>query len=164
MSLILRHKSKEKKEIHEVVIVQLPSHVWLCNPMDCSTPSPPLSSPSPKACSSSYPLHWWCNPTISSSNVLFFFCPQASGTFPVNQLFSSDDQNTGVSASASVLSMCIPGLFPLRLTGLIRSLLQHQSLKASIFQHSTFFMVQLSQPYMTTEETIALTSGPLLAA
>ena len=38
----------------------------------------------------------------------------------------------------------------------LRSLLQHHISKASILQHSTFFMVQLSQPYMTTGKTIAL--------
>ena len=37
------------------------------------------------------------------------------------------------------------------------SLLQHHSLKAAILRHSTFFMVQLSHPYMTTGKTIALT-------
>ena len=39
----------------------------------------------------------------------------------------------------------------------LKSLLQHHGSKASILQHSTFFMVQLSHPYMTTEKTIALT-------
>ena len=39
----------------------------------------------------------------------------------------------------------------------IKSLLQHRSCKASIFQHSAFFTVQLSHPYMTTGKTIALT-------
>ena len=38
-----------------------------------------------------------------------------------------------------------------------KSLLQHHSSKASIFQHSAFFTVQLSHPYMTTGKTIALT-------
>ena len=55
--------------------------------------------------------------------------------------------------------------FLLRLTGLIsllskgtlQSLLQHYSSKASILQHSAFFMVQLSHPYMTTGKTIGLT-------
>ena len=41
--------------------------------------------------------------------------------------------------------------------GTLRSLLQHCSSKASILQHSAFFMVQLSQPYVTTGKTIALT-------
>ena len=39
----------------------------------------------------------------------------------------------------------------------LKSLLQHYSSKASIPQHSAFFIVQLSQPYMTTGKTIALT-------
>ena len=41
--------------------------------------------------------------------------------------------------------------------GTLKSLLQHHSSKASILQCSTFFMVQLSHPYMTTGKTIALT-------
>ena len=41
--------------------------------------------------------------------------------------------------------------------GTLKSLLQHHSSIASIFQHSAFFMVQLSHPYMTTGKTIALT-------
>ena len=39
----------------------------------------------------------------------------------------------------------------------LKSLLQHHSSKASILQHSVFFIVQLSHPYMTTWKTIALT-------
>ena len=39
----------------------------------------------------------------------------------------------------------------------LKSLLQHHSSKASIIQHSTFFIVQLSHPYMTTGKIIALT-------
>ena len=38
----------------------------------------------------------------------------------------------------------------------LKSLLQHHSSKASILQHSAFFIVQLSHPYMTTGKTIAL--------
>ena len=41
--------------------------------------------------------------------------------------------------------------------GTHKSLLQHHSLKASILQHSAFFIVQLSHPYVTTGKTIALT-------
>uniref|UniRef100_A0AC11EPG8 Uncharacterized protein n=1 Tax=Ovis aries TaxID=9940 RepID=A0AC11EPG8_SHEEP len=41
--------------------------------------------------------------------------------------------------------------------GTLKSLLQHHSSKASVLQRSTFFMVQLSHPYMTTGKTIALT-------
>ena len=45
----------------------------------------------------------------------------------------------------------------LAVLGTLKSLLQHHSSKASILQHSAFFMVQLSHPYMTTGKTIALT-------
>ena len=45
----------------------------------------------------------------------------------------------------------------LAVQGAFKSLLQHHSSKASILQHSAFFIVQLSHPYMTTGKTIALT-------
>ena len=45
----------------------------------------------------------------------------------------------------------------LAVQGTVKSLLQHQSLKASILQHSAFLIVQLSHPYMTTGKTIGLT-------
>ena len=44
----------------------------------------------------------------------------------------------------------------LAVQGTLESLLQHHSSKTSILQHLAFFMVQLSQPYMTTRKTIAL--------
>ena len=81
----------------------------------------PCSSSSPEVCTISCPLHWWCHPAISSSDALFSFCPQsfsASGTFPMSHLLASDDQNTRVSALASVLLMSTQGCFTLRLTGL----------------------------------------------
>ena len=83
----------------------------------------------------------------------------------MSRLFTSGGQSIGGSASASVLPMNIQDCFPLGLTGLI-SLLSKGLLrvfsnttvqKASILQRSSFFMVQLSHPYMTTGETIALT-------
>ena len=45
----------------------------------------------------------------------------------------------------------------LAVQGILKSLLQHHSSKASVIQHSAFFIVQLSHPYMTTGKTIALT-------
>ena len=83
---------------------------------------PLCPSSSPRVCPRSCSLHEWCHPTISSPETLFSICPQsfpASGTFPVSQLFPSDDQNTGVSTTASILPTSIQGRFPLRLTGLI---------------------------------------------
>ena len=83
---------------------------------------PPGPSPSPGVCPSSCSLHWWCHPAISSSYTLLSFCFQsflASGAFPMNHLFTSDDQNTRASASPSGLPVNIQGWFPLRLTDLI---------------------------------------------
>ena len=45
----------------------------------------------------------------------------------------------------------------LAVQGTLKSLLQHHSSKVSILWHSTFFIIQLSHPYMTTGKTIALT-------
>ena len=83
---------------------------------------PPCPLPSPRVCPSLWSLHQWCCPAISSSVSLFSFCPQslaASATFPMSQLFASDDKITGPSASASVLPMSIWGWFLLRLTGFL---------------------------------------------
>ena len=70
------------------------------------------------------------------------------------------------SASASVLPMNIQGAFPPRIDWFdllavqmtLKNLLQHHSLKASVFWCSVFFMVQLLHSYMTTGKTIVLTA------
>ena len=80
----------------------------------------PCPSPTTRACPNSCPLSQWCHPTISSSVVPFFFCLLSfpvSGSFPMNWLFTSCGQNTGASASVSVLPMNIQGWFHLGLTG-----------------------------------------------
>ena len=129
---------------------------------------PPCPSPTPGAYSNSCPLSWWCHPTISSSVVPFSSHLQsfpASGSFPMSQFFPSGGQNIGVSASTLVLPMNIQDLFPLKMDwlhllavqGTLKSLLQHHSSKISILQHSAFFIVQLSHPYMTAGKTKALT-------
>ena len=82
----------------------------------------PCPSPTPRACSNSRPLSWWCHPAISSSVVPFSSCPQslpASESFPVSRLFQAGGQSIGTSASASVLPMNIQDWFPLGWTGLI---------------------------------------------
>ena len=81
----------------------------------------------------------------------------------------SGGQSIGVSASTPVLPMNIQELISFRMDwmdilavqGTLRSLLQHHSSKASILQHSAFFIVQFSHPYMTTGKTIALTKMDL---
>ena len=77
----------------------------------------------------------------------------------MSQFFASGDQTIGVSASAysELISFRMDWLDLLAVQGTFKSLLQHHSSKASILQHSTFFIVQLSHPYMTTGKTIALT-------
>ena len=50
----------------------------------------------------------------------------------------------------------------LAVQGTLKNLLQHHSSKASVLQHSAFFTVQLSHPYMTTGKTIALTRQTLV--
>ena len=83
----------------------------------------------------------------------------------MSQFFASGAQSIEASASASVLSMNIQDWFPPGLIGVISLLSMGLSRvfsntiiqKTSILQCSTFFMVQLSHPYMTTGKTIALT-------
>ena len=125
---------------------------------------PPSPSPTPGVHPNSCLLSRWCHPTISSSIVPFSSCPQsfpASASFPKSQLFASGGQSIGVSVSTSVLPVNTQdwstGWISLQSKGLFKSLLQHHSSKASILQHSAFFTVQLSHPYMTTGKTIALT-------
>ena len=88
----------------------------------------------------------------------------ASASFPMSQFFTSGVQIIGASASASVLPTTIQDWFPLGWTGWISlqskglsRVLQHHSSKAPILQCSTFFIVLLSHPHMTTGKTIGLT-------
>ena len=127
----------------------------------------PCPSPTPRACSNSCPLSRWCHPNISSSVIPFspsLLSFPASGSFPMSQFFASGGQSIGVSAQHQSFQWIFRidflrinwfDLFPVQ--GTLKSLLQHLSSKASILQHSAFFMVQLSHPYMTTRKTIALT-------
>ena len=58
---------------------------------------------------------------------------------------------------AGLISFMMDWLDLLAVQGTLKSLLQHHSSKASILQHSAFFLVQLLHPHMTTGKTIALT-------
>ena len=107
------------------------------------------SSPTPRACSPSWPLSRWSHPTISSSIVPFSSCLQffpASGSFLRNQFFTSGGQSIAVSASASVLPMNIQHWFPLGWIGWIS--LQSKGLSRvfsnTIVQKHQFFGTQLS--------------------
>ena len=153
--------------VERQLVVQSLSHVGLFLTQWASECEASLSFTISGVCSNSCPLSQWCYPTISSSVTPFSWCPQsfpASGSFPISQLFASGGQSIGASASASILPMNIQGLFPLGMTGLtnlislcLKNLLQHHNSKASVLQHSAFWMVQLSYLYMTVGKIIALT-------
>ena len=83
---------------------------------------PPCSSQTPRVYSNSCPSCRWWHPAILSPEVPFFSCPQsfpASGSFQMSQLFTSDGQSIGVSASASVLPMNTQDSSPSEWTGWI---------------------------------------------
>jgi len=130
-------------------------------------PRLPCPSLSPRVCSNSCTLNQWCYPTISSSAAHFSFCFQsfpASGSFPISQLLASGSQSIEASASTTVLPMNIEFIsfridwcHLLAVQETLKSLLHCCNLKASVLQHSAFFMVQLSHPYMTIRKTITLT-------
>ena len=145
----------------------------LCDPTDCSTPGLPVHHCLPELLRlmSVQPVS---HPTISSSVVPFSSHLQS---FPASQSFPNEsvlrirwpkklefgeDWSFSFSTSPSnehpgLISFRMDLLDVLAVQGTIKSLLQHNTSKASILQHSTFFIVQFSNPYMTTGKTIALT-------
>ena len=147
--------------------VQLLSRVGLGDPMNCSvqaslsitnswSPSKPMSIES-----------------VMPSSHLILCCPLLlpPSTFPSVRVFSNESALCIRWPKYWSFSLSIspsnehPGLISFRMDwldlfavqGTLKSLLQHYSSKASILLHSAFFTVQLSHPYMTTGETIALT-------
>ena len=127
----------------------------------------PCPSPTPGAYSNSCPLCQWYHPTISPSVFPFSSHLQsfpASGSFPVSWFFASGGQSIGVSASVSVLANEYSGLISFRMDWLdipivqrnLKNLLQHLSSKVSILWCSDFFIIQLSDPCMTTGKNHSL--------
>ena len=124
----------------------------------------PCPSPTPEI-----HIHWVGDAIQPSHPVIPFFSSlqsfPESGSFTMNQFFTSSGQNIGASASASSPSNEYSGLISFRMDwfdllavqGTLKSLLQHYSWKASIVRCSAFFIVQLSHPYMTAGKIIALT-------
>ena len=107
------------------------------------------------------------------SNYLILCCPlllplqsfPASGSFQMSQFFASDGQSIGVftvnispsNEYSGLISFRMDWLDLLAVQGILKSLLQHHSSKASILRCSAFFTVQLSHPHVTTGKTVALT-------
>ena len=121
-------------------------------------------SPTLGACSNSYPLSQCCHPTISSSGPLLL----QPSIFPSFRVFSNESVlcirwpnywsfTFSISPSSEysgLISFSWFNILPVQRT--LKSLLQYHSLKASVLWGSTFFMVQLSHPYMTSGKSIAL--------
>ena len=81
----------------------------------------------------------------------------------MSQFFTSGGQTIGLSFNISpsneysgLISFRMDWLDLLAVQGTLKNLLQHHSSKASILQHSAFFIVQILHPYMTTGNTMAL--------
>ena len=122
---------------------------------------PPCPSPTPGVHSDSCPS----SPAISSSVIPFSSRLQslpASESFPMSQLFAWGGQSTGVSASASFPPKKSQDWSPSQWTGWIS--MQSKRL-SGVFSNATvqkhqffsFFIAQLSHPYMTNGKTVALT-------
>ena len=134
----------------------------------------PCPSPTPRACSNSCPSSRWCHPTISSSVVPLLLL---LSIFLSIRVFSYESVlhirwpnywsfSFSISTSneySGLISFRIDWFDILAVQGTLKRLLQHHSSKASILQCSAFFMVQLSNPHMTTGKTTALTTWILLA-
>ena len=93
-------------------------------------------------------------PSIFSSIRVFSTGSVLRIRWPVYWSFSFSPSNE----YSELISFRIDWLDLLAVQATLKSLLQHHSSKASILQHSAFFIVQLSHPYLTTGKTIALTT------
>ena len=119
-----------------------------CDPHGLQHSRPPCPTTTPGVYPNSCPLSQWCHLTISTSAVPFSSYAQSfpeSGSFHMSQFFVSGDQNTGVSASTSVLPMNTQNWPSLGWTGWIS--LQAKEL-SSVFskitvQKQKFFLAQL---------------------
>ena len=122
-------------KLMSIELVMPSSHLILCHPLLLLPPIPPSISLFQSVNSShELPQYWSFSFSISPSK-------EHSGP----------------------ISFRMDQLDLLAVQGTLKSLLQHHRSKASIPQHSAFFTVQLSHPYMTTGKTIALTTWPFLA-
>ena len=149
-----------------IVVVQLLSHVWL------------FLTPWSAACQASltFTVSWSLfklmsiEPVMPSNHLILCHPLLLPSIFPSIRVFPNESalitcpQYWSFSFSirpsneySGLISFRIDWFDLLAVQGSLKSLLEHHSLKASTLQCSTFYMVQLSHPYMTTEKTIALT-------
>ena len=135
--------------------------------MNHNTPGRPVHHQLLEFTQTQRPSSRWYHPTISSYRPLLL----PPSIFPSIRVFSSEsvlrirwpkDWSFSFNISPSseysgLISFRIDWLDLLAVQGTLKSLLQHHSSKVSMLQQSAFFIVQLSQPHMTTGKTIALT-------
>ena len=140
----------------------------LWDPMDCSTPGFPVH-PQLQVYWNSCPLSQWCHPHPHHLILCRPLLPPS--IFPRIRIFSNESTHHirwpkywsfsfSISPSneySGLISFRMGWLDLPAVQGTLKSLLQHHSSKASILQCSTFFIVYLSHPYMTTGKTKALT-------
>ena len=136
----------------------------LCDPIKCSTPCSTVST-------ISWNLLKFMFIQLPSSHLILCHFLLLSLTFPSIRVISKESATSirrpkywSFSFSSSPSNKCsglvsfMIGLFDLLAAqGGLKSLFQHHNLKASILHCSAFFMVQHSNPYMTSEKTMALT-------
>ena len=126
---------------------------------------PPCPSPTPGVYSDPCPSSWWCHPAISSCRPLLLLPPIPPSIFSNEstlrmrwpKYWSFIFRISPSNEHPGLISFRMDWLDLLAVQGTLKSLPQPHSSKASIFQRSAFFTVQLSHPYMTTGKTIALT-------
>ena len=158
---------KIKWALGSISSVQSLSRVRLCNLMNRSTPGLPVHHQLPE--STQTHVHWVSN-AIQPSHPLSSPSPPPS-ILPSLKVFANESalhigwpkygsfsfNITPSNEHRGLISFRMDWLDPLAVQGTLKSLLQHHSSKASIVQCPTFFIVQLSHPYMTTGKIIALT-------
>ena len=143
------------------------SCLTLCDPMECSTPGLPVHHQLPEFTQTH--VHW-VGDAIQPPHPLSSPSPPTS-IFPSIRVFSNESVfsirwpkywsfSFNISPSneyPGLISFRIDWLDLLAVQRTVKSLLKHHSSKALILQHSAFFIVQFSHPYMTTGKTMALT-------
>ena len=156
----------EKTRLSYVSSVQSLSCVWLCDPMNRSTPGLPVHHQLPEF--SQTHVHWVgdaiqpSHPLSSPSPALNLSQQQGlfqwvSSSHQAAKVLEFQFQHQSFHEYPGVISFRMDWLDLLTVQGTLKSLLQHHSSKASMLLCSAFFTVQLLHPYMTTGKTIALT-------
>ena len=147
--------------------VQSLSHVWLCDTMDCSTPSFHVHHQLAQLAQTH--IQWYSDAIKLSHSLLppsppAFCLSQHQGLSNGSVLCIRWPKYWSFSFSISpsneylgLISFKIDWFDLLAVQETLKSLLQYHSSKASILQYSAFFIVKLSHSYVTTGKTIALT-------